>query len=169
MKRLFLLAILAAAFLPVSGCQKDPADVPAEPKTEAEAERDPLEGLSAEDRAAVLAQKICPVTGEALGSMGLPIKLTVEGREVFICCEGCEAPLRDEPEKYFAILDKATGADADADAESEPAAAEDSEEAAAETSDAGAEAEAAEEAAPAEPAAAEPAATEPAEEAPAGN
>ncbi len=58
------------------------------------------------ERAAAIAQGICPVSGEPLGSMGKPIKLTVEGREVYICCEGCEDALREDPQKYFAKLDQ---------------------------------------------------------------
>jgi len=66
-----------------------------------------LAKLSDEDRALAEEQAICPVGGEKLGSMGTPIKLTVEDRVVFICCEGCEKPLREDPEKYFAKLDAA--------------------------------------------------------------
>lgn len=58
------------------------------------------------ERAAAIAQGICPVSGEPLGSMGKPIKLTVEGREVYICCSGCEDALREDPEKYFSKLDQ---------------------------------------------------------------
>ncbi len=58
------------------------------------------------DRTAAREQRVCPVSGEPLGSMGKPIKLTVEGREVFICCTGCEDTLREDPEKYFAKLDQ---------------------------------------------------------------
>ena len=58
------------------------------------------------DRLAARQQEICPVSGEPLGSMGKPIKLTVEGREVFICCAGCEGSLRENPEKYFGELDQ---------------------------------------------------------------
>ena len=45
--------------------------------------------LSPEDRALAEAQETCPVTGELLGSMGAPIKVAVEGRDVFVCYEGC--------------------------------------------------------------------------------
>jgi YHS domain-containing protein len=65
-----------------------------------------LAQLSPADRALAEKQAICPVTGEPLGSMGTPIKLTVAGRTVFICCAGCEEELRKEPEKYFAKLAK---------------------------------------------------------------
>ncbi len=37
--------------------------------------------------------------------MGTPIKVEVEGRDVFICCEGCRERLVAAPEKYFAVLD----------------------------------------------------------------
>ena len=67
--------------------------------------------LSEEDRAAAEAQKICPVTGAALGSMGKPCKVTVttgagEERTVFLCCAGCESAIKENPDKYLAKLDK---------------------------------------------------------------
>ena len=77
--------------------------------TEAEKEeiRKALEPLSDEDRALAEAQVICPVTEVRLGSMGMgtPIKLEIEGRTVFICCEGCRDSWVNEPDKYFKILD----------------------------------------------------------------
>lgn len=63
-----------------------------------------LAGLSAEDRALVEKQGICPVADYALGSMGPPQKVDVNGRPVFICCEGCRERLLAEPEKYLAKL-----------------------------------------------------------------
>ena len=63
-----------------------------------------LSQLSADDRTAALAQKVCPVSDEPLGSMGKPPKLTVEGQEVFLCCDGCEDRLRKEPATYLAKL-----------------------------------------------------------------
>lgn len=63
-----------------------------------------LASLSAEDRAAVEKQKICPVTDEPLGSMGAPMKVSVKGRDVFICCEGCTDALNDEPDTFLAKL-----------------------------------------------------------------
>ena len=54
------------------------------------------------DRALALAQKICPVSGDELGGMGTPIKVSVNGRDVFLCCEGCKEDLLAEPEKYLA-------------------------------------------------------------------
>lgn len=65
-----------------------------------------LSELSEADRNAALAQKICPVGEQPLGSMGKPPKVTVNGQEVFLCCEGCEEDLRSDPEKYLAKLQK---------------------------------------------------------------
>lgn len=65
-----------------------------------------LADLSPEDRAAAEAQKVCPVSGEALGSMGAPYKITVKGRDVFLCCSGCEAQIMKDPDKYLAKLPK---------------------------------------------------------------
>ena len=60
--------------------------------------------LSAEDQSLVAQQKICPVTGLSLNSMGGPIPVMLGDRRVFICCAGCERRLRDEPEKYLAKI-----------------------------------------------------------------
>lgn len=62
-------------------------------------------GLSAEDQEIVDRQKTCPVSDLPLGTTGPPIKVMVEGRAVFICCERCRATLLAEPEKYLAKLD----------------------------------------------------------------
>lgn len=60
--------------------------------------------LSSEDRTLAEKQKICPVSGESLGTMGPPKKISVAGREVFICCPGCEDALTNEPAKYLAKI-----------------------------------------------------------------
>jgi hypothetical protein len=67
-----------------------------------------LASLPADEQKLVeLQDKKCPVSDHLLGSMGKPIKITdVEGREVMVCCAGCEEPLRKEPEKYLAKLKK---------------------------------------------------------------
>jgi membrane fusion protein, copper/silver efflux system len=63
-----------------------------------------LSGLSPEDRALVEQQGICPVAEYALGSMGMPQKVDVNGTPVFICCDGCREKLLAEPEKYLEKL-----------------------------------------------------------------
>ena len=60
--------------------------------------------LSAEDLKLVAAQKICPVTGADLNSMGGPVPVELTGRRVFICCAGCESALKKNPEKHLAKL-----------------------------------------------------------------
>ncbi|MHC2070847.1 efflux RND transporter periplasmic adaptor subunit [Bremerella sp. T1] len=64
-----------------------------------------LEKLPPEEMTLASAQQICPVTEMALGSMGTPPKAEVNGRTVFLCCEGCRGSLMKEPEKYLAVLD----------------------------------------------------------------
>ncbi len=63
--------------------------------------------LPPEDRALAEQQRNCPVTGMPLGSMGVPIKVDVNGTSVFICCAGCRASLREEAGKYLAKLHSA--------------------------------------------------------------
>lgn len=119
---------LAALALVIASCSKAPAPAPPEAVVAEETmEADVVEAtddteatdadaaatdevtaafasLSEPDRTAALAQKICPVSDEPLGSMGAPLKVTVEGRDVFLCCEGCKKALEEDPQKYLAKL-----------------------------------------------------------------
>ena len=63
-----------------------------------------MDSLPTADRSLVAKQRICPVTGEALDSMGGPVRVEVAGRIVFVCCKGCIEPLRKDPAKYLSKL-----------------------------------------------------------------
>jgi len=111
----------------VVGCAKVDSTTTSTPESaqtsETDSKADALAGLSAEDKALVAAQKICPVAGGELGSMGKPIKVHVKDRDVFVCCEGCIKELESDPDKYLAKIDAAAGKPAAAATEStEPAA-----------------------------------------------
>ncbi len=57
-----------------------------------------LAKLSTADREAVAKQRFCPVlTQNQLGSMGAPIKLTVSGESVYLCCAGCKDNALSDP------------------------------------------------------------------------
>lgn len=59
-----------------------------------------LAKLTPEDRSRAAAQKYCPVLpGSLLGSMGPPLKLTVAGETVFVCCAGCKDAALAQPEQ----------------------------------------------------------------------
>jgi hypothetical protein len=72
-------------------------------QSEAEMIKASFASLSLEDREAATKQKVCPVGG-VLGTMGTPIKVSVAGHDVFICCEHCEEALKAEPAKYLAKI-----------------------------------------------------------------
>ncbi|MBL8816965.1 MAG: hypothetical protein JNL58_13130 [Planctomyces sp.] len=60
---------------------------------------DAMSALSDEDRRLAEEQKFCVVSESSLlGSMGPPIKLDINGQPVFICCEGCEAQAKRDPD-----------------------------------------------------------------------
>ena len=70
--------------------QADKTSTEVEPAAAGTEELAGLKELSAEDRAAAEKQRICPVTGALLGSMGAPYKVKVKNQTVFLCCEGCK-------------------------------------------------------------------------------
>lgn len=68
-----------------------------------------LSKLSPSDRRLAERQQFCVVSEDGLlGSMGVPIKLSVEGETVFLCCEGCRDEALKDPKKTLAQLKKLT-------------------------------------------------------------
>jgi hypothetical protein len=80
-------------------------ETPSAEKTgKAAAIRAALAKLPPQERASAERQKVCPVTGMALGSMGAPVKIDVNGQTVWLCCAGCEVEASEEPVKTLEKL-----------------------------------------------------------------
>lgn len=100
-------ALAAGAFL--VGCGGDDASRPGQSNPAAAAVQIPedMKGVAelpeAEQKVA-LEQEICPVSDKKLGSMGKPIKVTVNGKQVYLCCAGCEDMIKENPDKYLGKL-----------------------------------------------------------------
>jgi YHS domain-containing protein len=96
-----------------------PAPAPAEPKKDAPApasaepkdapksatlsadEIDAIKKLPEADRSIALAQLICPVSDEHLGSMDVPVKVSSDGKVAFLCCKGCKSDFDKDPKAIF--------------------------------------------------------------------
>lgn len=46
--------------------------------------------LTDADKLQIAVQKICPVSGAELGSMGAPVKINAGEQTAFLCCKGCQ-------------------------------------------------------------------------------
>jgi hypothetical protein len=100
-------SLVASYFGAGRASKEGPAIAPPRAESErAPASADLFHDLSTEDRAAAVQQRICPVTRKPLGSMGTPVKVTAAGRIIFLCCEGCEEKLRQEPARYLGTAAK---------------------------------------------------------------
>jgi hypothetical protein len=53
------------------------------------------------DERAIAAQRICKVSGEPLGSMGVPIKATRGASFTFLCCRGCMFKVQADPDRFL--------------------------------------------------------------------
>lgn len=106
----FLIAssiVLTIAFVSVGS----KADQPAAPGTtvsdqdqDAKIEAN-MAKLSPEDRKLAEAQKFCAnLTKNRLGAMGVPVKITIKDQPVFLCCGGCVAKAKANPEKTLATV-----------------------------------------------------------------
>ena len=58
-----------------------------------------LDKLPPADRALAMSQKFCPIAEEPLGSMGVPIKVMINGTPIFVCCSGCDKAALKNPEE----------------------------------------------------------------------
>ena len=66
-----------------------------------------LAELSPEDHKLAVEQRVCVVQPQTpLGAMGPPIKMTLKGQPVFLCCEDCAEKARKDPDKTLAKLQK---------------------------------------------------------------
>ena len=55
---------------------------------------------------------VCLVSGEELGSMGEPVVIVHEGREIKFCCDSCLPKFEADPGKYLSQLGGGDPADA---------------------------------------------------------
>jgi YHS domain-containing protein len=60
--------------------------------------------LPASEREIALKQVNCPVGGDHLGAMGVPFKVTAEGKTFFLCCDGCKDEVKAHPKEVVAKL-----------------------------------------------------------------
>jgi outer membrane murein-binding lipoprotein Lpp/YHS domain-containing protein len=118
MKHTTLFAVVVTTgFVGLSGCGSQTQTSPASSNSSAHANHnhnysgDDLEKmkaelakLSPEDAASAEKQHLCPVSGEMLGTMGAPIKVDVNGQQVWICCDGCKKALLENPDEHLAKL-----------------------------------------------------------------
>jgi hypothetical protein len=65
-----------------------------------------IKELPADEQAAALKQAVCPVSGEHLGSMGTPVKVSAENRTFYLCCKSCQDDVKADPKGVIAKLDK---------------------------------------------------------------
>jgi hypothetical protein len=70
------------------------------------AEEANIKKLPADEQAAALKQVVCPVSGEHLGSMGTPVKVSAENRTFYLCCKSCQDDVKADPKGVIAKLDK---------------------------------------------------------------
>jgi len=85
---------LAASYFGAGG--RDGQNATATQVSSSLASSDLLTELKLSPRQLVLAraQKICPITRQPLGSMGELVEIEVDGREVYLCCEGCRSRVK---------------------------------------------------------------------------
>jgi membrane fusion protein, copper/silver efflux system len=83
-----------------------------------------LAKLSPEDRKLAEAQRFCPILpANRLGVMGTPVKVSVKGQLVFLCCSGCKEKALANPEATLAKVEALKIEAAKAPIESDKAAA----------------------------------------------
>lgn len=103
--------LISALLVSTIGCGNNPKPASQPPAVDQKNQSSDMEKMKAEtaklspaDAAAVEKQHFCPVTDKMLGSMGPPLKVDVNGQQVWICCEGCREDLIANRAKYLSKL-----------------------------------------------------------------
>jgi len=65
-----------------------------------------IKKLPEADQKLAIAQMTCPIGEDNLGEMGMPIKIDLNGKPVFLCCAGCEKKAKADPEGTLAKISK---------------------------------------------------------------
>jgi len=87
--RKLMMAVGMAGLALVAGCRESAPPAPTE------------EGAAAVEEP--IAQKICPVMGEAIDP---DVYVDYQGRHIYFCCQMCKATFEKDPEKYVAKVDE---------------------------------------------------------------
>lgn len=66
-----------------------------------------LTSLSGAESSSAYPLDTCLVSGEKLGSMGEPVVILHQGREVRFCCEHCQPKFEKAPAEFLKKLDQA--------------------------------------------------------------
>ena len=113
-----LLTMLCASFVTLLGCSQEPKSssppasgpattVSAAPSGEDAKIEAAINELSEDDRPLAKAQKFCAVNQKGLlGSMGKPYKIEIDGKPVFLCCDGCEKDALKDLQATLAKVEK---------------------------------------------------------------
>ena len=114
---LFVLpAVLAAALTgcgggtnPAKETEKDAVAKDAATAKDAGKAADDLPGLkelNEVDRKLAEQQKVCPVSGNRIGTAGMtPYKMSLKGRTFFLCCDGCKDDVDKDPDGILKKVD----------------------------------------------------------------
>ena len=65
-----------------------------------------IKKLPAADQPLAIKQIVCPISGHNLGSMEVPVKVKVDGTELFLCCDACKKAFNKDPKAALAKLAK---------------------------------------------------------------
>lgn len=65
-----------------------------------------IKKLPADEQEAAIKQLTCPVSGEHLGEMGVPLKISAEGKSFYICCKSCKEKAQSDAKAILAKLAK---------------------------------------------------------------
>lgn len=108
------LAVLATGLFiaTVAGCdaekpQTKPSakDSTAKESGKSAADTSGMKDLDDADRKLAEKQKVCPVSGGPLGAMGKPFKMTIKGRDFFLCCGDCKEAVEKDPDGILKKVD----------------------------------------------------------------
>lgn len=99
--------LLSATLLTIAACDRNPRPAAKPAATESPAAPDSADAALIAAQLPTYALKVCPISGQELGSHGEPYNFIYEGRLVRFCCDGCLDDFKKDPAATFAKIDAA--------------------------------------------------------------
>lgn len=101
------VAMLALLGLTLGACAGDADEPTIEDQTAADERPDQPEDTTPVALDTSYPLDSCPVSKEELGSMGEPVKIDHDGREIMLCCDGCRDEFEENAEELLTEVDDA--------------------------------------------------------------
>lgn len=110
-KKIVLLSVLIISFFVLASCKEEKN---VEVKTDSQDHSSHAACSHGSEKSSVKEQTLCPVMGNKIDKN---LFVDVKGKRIYVCCKGCDAQIKADPDKYIKAIEAKGEVVADAPSE----------------------------------------------------